>query len=101
MGTFPDSVAEAVLSKFDSLPSKSNPLADRNGIVSWIPLSGIVVCRGILPQVLWDYPMAIRRDRLNSVQDGEDDITCASVAYENLSQVPEGEVGIFIVIVPA
>ncbi|KAJ2902785.1 hypothetical protein MKZ38_000139 [Zalerion maritima] len=37
-----DNIAQAVLTKFDALPPKRKPTVRGNGIVEWVPLSGIV-----------------------------------------------------------
>jgi tRNA-specific adenosine deaminase 1 len=37
-----DSIAHAVLSKFEALPQKRKPLVRGNGNHEWVPLSGIV-----------------------------------------------------------
>ena len=46
MGTFEDAIADTVLSKYDTLPSKSKPIIGANGTRTWVPLSGIVATRG-------------------------------------------------------
>jgi tRNA-specific adenosine deaminase 1 len=37
-----DEIAEVVLQKFHSLPSKCKPLVRGSGLREWVPLSGIV-----------------------------------------------------------
>lgn len=37
-----DRIAHAVTSEFDKLPAKRKPSARDNGVLEWVPLSGIV-----------------------------------------------------------
>lgn len=47
MGTLEDRVAETVFAKFDALPSKSKPRKLSTGGQEWVPLSGIVIVKGL------------------------------------------------------
>ena len=45
-----DTIADLVIAKFDTLPSKSKPVVDIRGVSGWVPLNGIVITHGIAPQ---------------------------------------------------
>ena len=47
MGSLEDQIADVVLAKFETLPAKSKPTNDTDGIRNWVPLSGIVISTGI------------------------------------------------------
>lgn len=42
MPASPDAIAAAVLAVFDTLPSKRKPTVRGNGVVEWVPISGVV-----------------------------------------------------------
>ena len=43
--SFEDAIVNAVVSAFDSLPTKSKPVLQSSGSQTWVPLSGIVISR--------------------------------------------------------
>lgn len=47
MQSFEDRIAELVLAQFESLPAKSKPTDGGGGNREWVPLSGVVLIRGI------------------------------------------------------
>jgi hypothetical protein len=48
----PDEIADCVLTTFDSLPAKCKPRQRESGSREWIPLSGIVLSRGMVAPML-------------------------------------------------
>ncbi|OCK76698.1 hypothetical protein K432DRAFT_305805 [Lepidopterella palustris CBS 459.81] len=42
-------IADCVLATFDSLPAKRKPRQRDDGAREWVPLSGIVLSKGIIP----------------------------------------------------
>ena len=44
---FGDVVADAVLDKFETLPVGSKPQKGKNEVYHWVPLSGIVLSKGM------------------------------------------------------
>lgn len=43
-----EKIVEAVLDTFDGLPARFKPQGRGNGIQEWVPLSGIVITRGMI-----------------------------------------------------
>lgn len=46
--TDPDAIADCVLSTFDGLPDKRKPRPRNDGSREWVPLSGIVLVKGMV-----------------------------------------------------
>lgn len=54
MGALEDNIVDVVLKQFDALPAKRKPALRPNGSHDWIPLSGIVLTKGLL--IEWSPP---------------------------------------------
>ena len=48
MNSIEDTAADLVITKFNTLPAKSKPVADVSGVSGWVPLCGIVSMKGNL-----------------------------------------------------
>lgn len=47
MGVCEDRVVDVILEKFHSLPSKCKPILRADGHHDWVPLSGILLTKGV------------------------------------------------------
>ncbi len=50
MGSLEERIAASALRTFDDLPKKSKPRTHPDGSREWVPMSGIMLVRGIQPK---------------------------------------------------
>lgn len=48
MGILKDRVVKCIFETFNALPAKSKPRVALDGIQEWVPLSGIVLVKGMI-----------------------------------------------------
>ena len=71
-----DKIVDVIFEKYGELPAKSKPGIDTNGILGWVPMSGIVLLRGTKLSCLVEGSIYVQLKYLVD----ENDITCLALA---------------------